>query len=133
MHPRTRLAALAAGIAATAALVAGCGHSGGSPAKAAAAAHKAVMCGSAKTPANVPVKVEIVRGSVPCPAALAVEHAYTAAVAAGKAPGNGGGGPVEISGWQCEGFATPVMLKTGDVSKCLKDGTEIMTVLPPLP
>lgn len=132
MHPRTRLAALAAGIAATAALAAGCGQAGGPPAKA-AAARKAVMCGSAKTPANVPVKVEIVRGSVACPAALAVEHAYTAAVAAGRAPGNGGGGPVQISGWQCEGFATPVMLKTGDVSKCLKDGTEIMTVLPPLP
>ena len=132
MHPRTRLAALAAGLAAVAALTAGCGHSG-SPAKAASSAHKAVMCGSSKTAANVPVKVEVVRGSVACSTALAVENAYTAAVAAGKAPGNGGGGPIAVSGWSCAGLPTPVSLQTGDVSKCQKDGTEILTVLPPLP
>jgi hypothetical protein len=137
MHPRTlhgpaalRLAALAA----AAALAAGCGHSAPpGQAGAAVATHKSVACGTAKTPANVPVKVEITKGSVTCAAALAVEHAYTAAVAAGKAPGNGGGGPVEISGWQCQGFATPVMLQTGDVSRCLRSGAEILTILPPPP
>jgi hypothetical protein len=138
MHPRTlhgpaallRLAPLAV----AASLAAGCGHPApAGPAKAAAAAPRAIACGTAKTPANVPVKVEITKGSVTCATALAVEHAYTAAVAAGKAPGNGGGGPVNISGWQCEGFTTPVMLQTGDVSKCLRDGSEILTLLPPPP
>ncbi len=138
MHPRTLHGPAAllrvAPLAAAAALAVGCGHAApASPAGAAAAAHKSVACGTARTPANVPVKVEITKGSVTCAAALAVEHAYTAAVAAGKAPGNGGGGPVLISGWQCQGFATPVMLQTGDVSKCLRDGAEILTILPPPP
>jgi hypothetical protein len=146
MTPRNRLAALAAGLAATAALAAGCGQAGSSPAAKATSAtkaanasgtsgHKAVMCGSSKTPANVPVKVEVVSGSVACPEALAVEHAYTAAVTAGREAGGSGdgGGGVQVSGWRCQAFSTPVMVQTGNVSKCLRDGTEIMTVLPPLP
>src|SRR5277367_5103482 len=114
MTPRNRLAALAAGLAATAALVAGCGHAGsgqagsGQAGKATSAAgasgHQAVMCGSSKTPANVPVKVEVVSGSVACPEALAVEHAYTAAVTAGREAGGSGdgGGAVQVSGWKCQ-------------------------------
>jgi hypothetical protein len=54
-------------------------------------------------------------------------------VAAGRAPGNGGGGPVTVIGWKCQGFATPVMLQTGDVSKCQRSGSEILTILPPPP
>jgi hypothetical protein len=143
LAPASRRALRLAALAAAGALAAGCGHPAASAsgaattpaagAQARTAAPAVTYCGTARTPANVPVKVEITHGTVTCPAALAVEHAYTAAVAAGKAPGNGGGGPVEVSGWQCEGFATPVMLQTGDVSKCLRGPAEILTILPPPP
>src|SRR5580704_8238946 len=107
MHPRTlhgpAVLLRVAPFAAAAALAAGCGHSAPASPAGVAAVPKSVACGTARTPANVPVKVEITKGNVTCAAALAVEHAYTAAVAAGKAPGNGGGGPVEVRGWQCEG------------------------------
>jgi hypothetical protein len=137
MHPRRphgdavsrlrvplRLAALVAAITLT---TAGCGHAAAKT----TASHPATHCGSARTVANVPVKVEVTRGKVACPAALTVERSYTKAIAAGKAPGNGGGGPVNISGWMCQGFPTPQVLKTGWASKCVRGGTEILAVLPP--
>ena len=135
-----RLAVLAAAVTAAAVVVAGCGHSGSDPAaassaSAASAAHsaapKAMICGTARTVANVPVKVEVTKGTVPCHAALTVERAYTQAIAQGKAPGNGGGGPLKIKGWQCEGFPTPKVLKTGWASQCVRSGTQILAVLPP--
>jgi hypothetical protein len=116
-------------LAAAAALAAGCGHSG-SPAAAKPVAHPATTCGSAKTPANVPVKIQVAKGKVACTEAMSIEHAYTSAVAQGHAPGNGRG-PVEISGWKCQAFTTPVSLKTGDVSACYRTGSEILAVLPP--
>jgi hypothetical protein len=116
-------------LAAAAALVAGCGHSA-PPAAAKAASHPATPCGSAKTPANVPVKIEVAKGKVACADALTIERAYTSAVAQGRAPGNGRG-PVQVSGWKCQAFTTPVSLKTGDVSACYRNGTEILAVLPP--
>jgi hypothetical protein len=60
-----------------------------------------------------------------------VERAYARLIAAGKAPGNGGGGPVHILGWTCQGFPTPVVLKTGRASKCVQGGEEILAILPP--
>jgi hypothetical protein len=135
MHPRwsqgiaaarlrapLRLAALLAAVTMTAA---GCGHS------AAAASQPATRCGTARTVANVPVKVEIARGKAPCPTVMTVERDYTKAIAQGRAPGNGGGGPVTISGWKCQGFPTPVVLRTGWASKCVRGGTEILAILPP--
>jgi hypothetical protein len=86
-------------------------------------------CGTSRTAANVPVRVEIYRGTVACSVALTVETTYAKAVADGDAPGNGGGGPVSVSGWTCEGFPTPEVLKTGDTSKCTKKGTEILEIL----
>ena len=87
-------------------------------------------CGMAKTAARVPVQVQVVRGAVACPAALKLQRAYATEVASGKAPGNGGGGPITVSGWVCVGFDTPEILRTGDTSKCTKDGAEIVAVLP---
>src|SRR5262252_6504521 len=49
----------------------------------------------------------------------------------GRAPGNGGGGPVKIMGWTCQGFATPVVLHTGKVSMWQHDRNEILEILPP--
>jgi len=86
-------------------------------------------CGNARTAANVPVLVEISRGSVTCGTAFAIERGYARAIRLGLAPGNGGGGPVKVRGWTCQGFATPVVLQTGKASKCVRDGSEILEIL----
>ena len=88
------------------------------------------MCGTTRTAANVPVNIQVKRGQVSCPTALKVERAYAAAILAGQAPGAGGGGPVQVNGWTCEGFTTPVVLQTGQASKCVQDGNEILAILP---
>jgi hypothetical protein len=90
-----------------------------------------VRCGTARTVANVPVQVEVAKGQAPCGMVMTVQRAYTKAVADGRAPGNGGGGPVTVRGWKCQGFPTPVVLRTGWASKCVRAGTEILTILPP--
>jgi hypothetical protein len=125
MHSRWLLVPLAA-----TALLAGCGHSARPAAAATPVSHPAAQCGSAKTPANVPVTIEVAKGKVACTDAMAIEKSYTAAVAQGQAPGNGRG-PVTVSGWTCQAFTTPVSLKTGHVSACYRSGTEILAVLSP--
>jgi hypothetical protein len=126
-HARQQLArscCVAAVAVACVLAVAGCG--GGSKAD---AASRVQSCGASKTAANVPVTVEIYRGTVSCSAAMTIEKNYAEAIVSGKAPGSGGGGPVPVSGWTCQGFPTPQVLKTGDVSKCVKHGTEIIEIL----
>jgi hypothetical protein len=86
-------------------------------------------CGTSRTAANVPVEIEVYRGQVACSAALQVEASYAKAIVDGKAPGNGGGGPVRVEGWTCQGLATPQLLKTGETSKCAKDGHQIVAIL----
>jgi hypothetical protein len=81
----------------------------------------------------VPVKVLVAEGNVACGTAKAVLLAYARAIRTGQAPGNGGGGPVQIRGWTCQGFATPVVLATGKAAKCKRDGVEILEILPPPP
>jgi hypothetical protein len=102
--------------------LAGCGGS-------TAAAAKVEDCGTGRTAANVPVEVEIYRGTVACSEAMSVEKGYAQAIVEGHVPGNGGGAPVAISGWTCQGFSTPQLLKTGDASKCARKGTEILAIL----
>jgi hypothetical protein len=91
---------------------------------------RAVACGTTRTAANVPVQVQVKYGKVSCDAALTIERDYAKAIKDGSAPGNGGGGPVKIDGWTCQGFATPVVLRTGQASKCVFRGTEILAILP---
>jgi hypothetical protein len=116
---RPRLAALA--VLSVLAL-AGCGT--GKP-----AAAGVQVCGTGKTAANVPVEIEVDRGQVSCETAMQIEAGYAKAVAEGLAPGNGGGGPVKVSGWTCQGLTTPQLLKTGETSRCVKDSHEIVTIL----
>ncbi|MGN6794542.1 MAG: hypothetical protein ACTHJW_19330 [Streptosporangiaceae bacterium] len=106
----------------------GCGGPG-SP----ATRTRVVACGTAKTAAEVPVKVLVAQGNVACGTAKAVMLAYARAIRSGRAPGNGGGGPVKIKGWTCQGFATPVVLQTGKAAKCKRGDVEILEILPPPP
>ena len=140
MHPRwsprdaslrlpvpLRLALLitAVGLAAAA-----CGPSGHTTAGGGTHKPKVTECGTARTPANVPVKVEITKGQVGCSAAMTVEHDYRRAILDGKGPGAGGGGPVKVGSWLCRVYPTPQVLKTGYASRCTRDGAEILAVLP---
>lgn len=116
------------------ALVTGCAAAGGSGSAAAsspAAARPAGRpCGSTRTAAGVKVLIMVERGQVACSVAQSVEQAYTAAIASGKVPGNGGGAPVTVQGWVCQGFNTPEVLRTGNASRCTRNGSQIMAVLP---
>ena len=108
------------------ALVAGCDHAS-SPGSAGNV--RVTKCGTGKTAAGVPVKVEVTRGSTTCTTALAIEKAYADAIRSGRAPGNGGRGPVKVNGWTCHGFATPKGLKTGFASECDLGGSTILAIL----
>jgi hypothetical protein len=129
-----RLTAPACGIAvATLLLVTGCGSHASNPGSGAAPKDTSAAmtaCGETKTAANVPVDIQIAHGQVSCSAALAIERAYAKAIQSGKVPGTGGGAPVHVQGWTCQGFATPVVLKTGQASKCTDGSTEILAILP---
>ena len=120
-------AALAAGLLA---LAAGCGSPGSTAAQTGGNLSTGTPCGMTRTAANVPVNIQVARGQVSCATAMTVERDYARYIAAGKAPGNGGGGPVRILGWTCQGFPTPVVLRTGQASKCVQGAVEILAILP---
>jgi hypothetical protein len=88
-------------------------------------------CGTTRTGANVPVIIKVGRGTVSCGTAMRVENSYAAMVRAGKVRGNGGGAPVKVSGWTCQGFPTPEVLKTGQTSACRTNSAEVLAILPP--
>jgi hypothetical protein len=128
-----RRGALSVAALALALVTASCGGgtSPGQGVPSAPASTKALAsCGTTKTAANVPVNIEVRHGKVGCDEAMTIEKKYATAIESGKEPGNGGGGPVSVDGWTCRGFATPVVLRTGNASKCEKDGAEILAVLP---
>jgi len=112
------------------ALTTGCSSPRSAAAKPKSTKATVTSCGTTRTAANVPVNIQVKRGQVPCTTALKVERDYAAAILAGKAPGAGGGGPVQVNGWTCQGFATPVVLRTGQASKCVKGSNEILAILP---
>ncbi len=106
------------------ALAAGCGS-------AARPSHQAsvTVCGAGKTAAGVPIKIEVVQGRASCGTAATIERAYAREIRLGRAPGNGGGGPLTINGWTCQGFATPIVDQTGQASKCTRGHDKILEVL----
>jgi hypothetical protein len=130
---RSRLAA--AGLAL---LIAGCGaspdaqtgprHVSGPPTATQLAPPRAT-CGTTRTAVNVPVIIEVEKGAAACSLAMRIQGAYTAEVRAGRVPGNGGGAPVRVDGWTCQGEDTPTIVQTGEASQCHRDGTEIVAVL----
>ena len=60
---------------------------------------------------------------------MRVENSYAAAVRSGEIRGNGGGSPVKVSGWTCQGFPTPTADQTGQTSKCVSGNTEIVALI----
>lgn len=112
----------AVGLVGCTGLVSGCA----SPAAAGASGN----CGTTKTAAGVPVIIKVAKGNVSCGTALSVENQYAALIKTGQVRGNGGGAPVSVAGWTCQGYPTPEVLRTGDASQCHNGGVEILAVLP---
>jgi hypothetical protein len=137
MRGHSRAVAVSALAALVASAVAGCGAAQGTQSTTAASGRPgasassapAIRCGRVRTAAGVPVDVEIV-GQASCHAAMTVERDYSRALASGQVPGNGGGAPVTIQGWICQGYDTPQVLATGRASACHKHGSQILAVLP---
>jgi len=87
-------------------------------------------CGSTHTAAGVPVIIKVAKGSVNCKTAMQVENEYATRIKDGQVRGNGGGAPVAVSGWTCQGYSTPEVLSTGNASQCHTGGAAILAVLP---
>ena len=135
MHGRSRAVAASALAVLAAGAVAGCGATPGKQSTTAAGGSgptassvPATHCGTVRTAAGVPVDVDVV-GHASCQDAMTVERDYTHALASGKVRGNGGGAPVKIHGWVCQGYDTPQVLATGRASACRKQGMQILAVL----
>jgi hypothetical protein len=138
---RSRLAAagpalLIAGCGAS--LIVGCGASpdsrGGAPRAsgpppASQLAPPRATCGTTRTAVNVPVIIEVEKGAAACSLAMRIQDAYTDEVRAGRVRGTGGGAPVQVDGWTCQGEDTPTIVQTGEASECHRDGTQIVAVL----
>jgi hypothetical protein len=86
-------------------------------------------CGNTRSAAGVPVVIKVAKGSVNCKTAIRVENEYAARIRDGRVPGNGGGAPVVVNGWTCQGYDTPEVLKTGNASQCRSGGSAILAVL----
>jgi hypothetical protein len=86
-------------------------------------------CGITQTAADVPVIIKVIKGTVDCQMAMRVENEYAAAIRNGQVPGNGGGAPVAVSGWTCQGYPTPQVLSTGNASQCHTGSAMIVAVL----
>lgn len=94
-----------------------------------AAAGAGASCGTTKTAADVPVLIKVAKGTVDCGTALRIENEYAAKIRSGQVPGNGGGAPVKVGGWTCQGYNTPEVLSTGNASQCHTAGAAILAVL----
>lgn len=117
------LVAAAAGLAVT--VLAACGAATGSKGPTPVRA-----CGTARTAVGVPVVVQVVRGTASCATARRVENAYAAMIRSGEVTGTGGGAPVRVRGWTCQGFPTTEVLRTGRASACRTGHAEVLAVLP---
>ena len=94
-----------------------------------AASTAGASCGATRTGANVPVVIKVTKGSVDCGTAMSVEEHYATMVKDGDVRGNGGGAPVTVDGWTCQGYPTPEVLRTGNASECRTSGGEVVAVL----
>src|SRR5271165_4997364 len=94
-----------------------------------AASATGALCGSTRTGANVSVVIKVTKGNVDCGTVMRVEESYAALIRAGDVRGNGGGAPVGVNGWTCQGYPTPEVLRTGYTSECHTTSAEVVAVL----
>ena len=127
-------------LAALVAVTSGCssGASGGPGATAAAvpsayATPSGIDCGTTRTVINTPVVIKVTKGTVTCATALSVESSYTEllkqAITKDARQGNGGGAPVTVNGWTCQGYPTPQVLTNGVTSECHTTSADVVAVL----
>ena len=88
-----------------------------------------LACGTTRTGANVAVVIKVTKGSVSCANALKIENDYAAMIRSGDLKGNGGGAPLTVNGWTCQGYPTPQVLQTGATSECHTASFEVVAVL----
>ena len=104
-----------------------------SPVPSAYATPSGTECGTARTVINTPVIIKVTKGSVSCATALAIENDYTGLlrqdISQNQRQGNGGGAPVTVSGWTCQGYPTPQVLKNGVTSECHTASADVVAVL----
>ena len=90
-------------------------------------------CGISRTVINTPVVIKVTKGTVACTTALAIENQYTGLlrqdIKQNQRQGNGGGAPVAINGWTCQGYPTPQVLKNGVTSECHTTTADVVAVL----
>ena len=125
-------AALAAGCSTASGASSAPSPGAGASASAAAAAQptpSGKACGTAHTGVGVPVIIKVTKGNVDCATALQVENSYSAMVQQGARPGPGGGAPLPVNGWTCQGYPTPQVLATGAASECHTTSAELVAVL----
>jgi hypothetical protein len=87
------------------------------------------VCGTTRTIVNTPVVIKVTKGSVSCATAMSVQSRYTQALRHGALKGNGGGAPVSVSGWTCQGYPTPRVLRDGVTSECHTASADVAAVL----
>jgi hypothetical protein len=95
-----------------------------------AAGAAGTSCGTTRAGVNVPVVIKVAKGSVDCGTVMRVESSYALMVKDGAVRGNGGGAPVSVNGWTCQGYPTPTVLRTGEASECHTASAEVVAVLP---
>jgi hypothetical protein len=86
-------------------------------------------CGTTRTGAGVPVIVKVTKGDVDCATAMRIQNSYASLIKHGQLQGNGGGAPLSVSGWTCQGYPTPQVLATGAASECHTATAELVAVL----
>jgi hypothetical protein len=128
------LAGCLAGSLVTACSSAASGAAGGAGASGTAvpsayATPSGIACGTTRTGDNVPVVIKVTKGSVSCPTALGIEDSYASMIKQGDLKGNGGGAPLTVGGWTCQGYPTPQVLQTGTTSECHTASAEVVAVL----
>ena len=128
MSPRRAILATLPLVALLAA--AGCGGSSGHKA---GAKNAGADCGSVTTAAGTHAELKVTKGTVACPQAVSVYKTYFEDLAKGEAPGEGGGGTVNVQGWSCDSYSVPQMQQTGQGGYCAKAGTTVTAFMSPPP
>jgi hypothetical protein len=105
-----------------------------SPVPSAYATPSGTDCGITRTAINTPVVIKVTKGGVACTTAIAIENDYTGLLRqeiaqASQPHGNGGGAPVSVNGWTCQGYPTPQVLTNGVTSECHTASADVVAVL----